>query len=257
MPLSFSLTRRLVPVLFLLCACSLWQCAGRAERLQGEELYYNEGKRAIEKKRYTTAIEKLQRLVSNFPGSPHVAEAQFLLAEAHFFTKDFVNAVFEYQRLVDGYPSVEWVPQAQFKIAESYFLQSRRPELDQKETYDALGHYRRFIEDYPEHELAEFSRKRIVDCRSRLAKKQHLNGRLYHRQGYLAAAVLAYEEVLRDYTDTPWYYRTLLQMGDVKLRQGKTDEARTHWQECVRVEADEDTRQEANQRLQELSASAE
>ena len=258
MPFSFSPPRRLVPVLLLLGACSLWQCAGQAERLRGEELYYNEGKRAMEKKRYTTAVEKFQRLVSNFPGSPHVAEAQFLLAEAYFFTKDFVNATFEYQRLVDGYPTVEWVPQAQFKIAEAYFLQSRRPELDQKETYDALGHYRRFLEDYPDHELAEFSRKRIVECRSRLAKKQYLNGRLYHRQGYLAAAVLAYDEVLRDYTDTPWYYRTLLQIGDVKLRQGKELEARGHWEESARSErADDETRLEAKRRLQELGVPAE
>ena len=254
MPASFVVRRCLSALCFFLLACSLWQCAGQVGNLKGEELYYSEGKRAMEKKRYTKAVEKFQRLVSNFPGSPHVAEAQFLLAEAYFFTKDFVNATFEYQRLVDGYPSVEWVPQAQFKIAESHFLQSRRPELDQKETYDALQHYRRFLEDYPDSPLAARSRQRIIDCRSRLAKKQYLNGKLYHRQGYLEAAVLAYQEVLRDYTDTPWYYRTLLDMGDVKKRQGDNEQARGYWGELSGSEADEKMRQEAARRLQELGA---
>lgn len=244
---------------FLLCIATcclgllLWQCgAGQIKNLKGDEAYFAEGKRAMEKKRYTQAIEKLQRLVSNFPGSPHIAEAQFMLAEAYFFTKDFVNAAFEYQRLIDGYPTTEWVDDAQFKIAESFFLQSRRPELDQKETYDALSYYRRFLEDYADSPLAPIARERILECRERLAKKQFLNGRLYQRQGHWRAAELAYQEILRDFPDVPsYYYRTLYEMGQVKQRLGKDAEARASLEEVVRDCGDEELVAKARQLLSE------
>ena len=158
---------------------------------------------ALERKRYLRAVEMFQRVVSNFPGSALVAEAQFHLAEAYFGMEDFVNAVFEYQRLVDSYPHSDYVERAQFQIAESHFMQMRSPEHDQKETYEALTHFRRFIEDNPESPLLEEVRSRIVSCRSQLAKKQYLAGLFYQKQGYPEAARICYEDLLLTYPDTP------------------------------------------------------
>ena len=102
------------------------------EKLKGAEHYFSEGQKAMGKNRCIEATEQFQRLVSNFPGSQRVAEAQFMLAEAYFCSEDWVNAAFEYQRIVDIYPSSEWVTESQFKIGEAYFRQLRRAELDQK-----------------------------------------------------------------------------------------------------------------------------
>ena len=159
-------------------ALYLTACASTPEKLQGADYYYAEGQKAYEKKRCVEASEHFQRLVSNFPGSQRVTESQYMLAESYFCSEDYVNAAFEYQRLIDIYPASNWASEAQFKIGESFFEQMRRPELDQKETYEALTSFRNFIEDNPGSPLVETARERIRSCRENLAEKIYLGAYL-------------------------------------------------------------------------------
>jgi outer membrane protein assembly factor BamD len=234
--------------------CLLGCASSRPPRLEEAETYYQEGLTALKKKRCLDAVEKLQRVVSNFSGSRIVADAQYYLAEAQFCSKDYVNAVFEYQRLIDTYPASEWIDEAQYQIAESYFQQLRRPELDQKETREALNYFRYFLEDNPASPLAEQARQRVVECRSRLARKQYLNGELYQRQGYLDAAVMAYDEVVRSYSDTPTYYHTLLRLGEIAQARGDEAAARGHWEEALKDSEEAEVRAQAQERLAKLQA---
>lgn len=244
----------ILKLLLLLVMAVVWNCSSKqAAPLKGDEVYFAEGQKALEKKRYLEAVEKFQRLVSNYPGSPLVADAQYYLAEAYFHNEDYVNAVFEYQRLVDSYPASQWQDEAQFQIAESYFQQRRRPELDQKETDEALSHFRIFIEDHPESPLTEEARQRIADCRSQLAHKLYLSARLYHRQGYLEAAAMIYQEVMGDFPDTFWYYEALAQLGEVALEKGDPGQARSCWEEAMRDSGDEKLRVRLKKRLEEIS----
>jgi outer membrane protein assembly factor BamD len=225
----------------------IWSCGGPASQslLKGADFYYQEGMRDLEKRRYLKAQEKLQRVVSNFPGSPLIADAQFHLGEAYFGLKEYVSAVFEFQRVIDAYGHSRWVARAQFKIGESYYRQMRRAELDQTETYQALAHFRSFIEDNPDSPLVEDAAQRIVECRSRLAKKSYLSARLYHRQGYLEPARLSYEEVVRSFPDTPWYFVAMVELGDIARHQGDIDQARYYWEEVIDQTEDEKLKRRA------------
>lgn len=217
-----------------LWALLLAACAGKGPpQLKGADFYYEKGQQELERHRYPEAVESFQRVVSNFPGYALVADAQYYLAESYFGMEEYVSAVFEYERLVDTYPSSEWRDEAEFKVGESYFEQSRRAELDQKETYEALTAYRQFIENNPSSPLVETARARITSGRERLAKKEFLAARLYHRQGHLEAARLTYEGLLRSYPLTPWYWHGLAQLGDVDRRLGQREDARQRWMEVL------------------------
>jgi outer membrane protein assembly factor BamD len=226
------------------------------EKLKGAEHYFSEGQKAMGKNRCIEASEQFQRLVSNFPGSQRVAEAQFMLAEAYFCSEDWINSGFEYQRIVDIYPSSEWVTESQFKIGEAYFRQLRRAELDQKETFEALTAFRHFIEDHPDSPRVEDARQRIVDCRNLLAQKQYESGHLYHRQGHLDAAKITYEEVLRNYPDTDWYWTTLFRMGEIARAQDDVDLAVRYWKEVLQNSEDEELVKDVQKHLSNLDESA-
>jgi outer membrane protein assembly factor BamD len=222
-----------IPLLLALAALLTACAAKKPPELRGADHYFEKGTADYDRGRYLDAVESFQRIVSNFPGHARVAEAQWLLAQSYFGLEEYVNAAFEYERLVDIYPSSQWRDDAQFMIGESYYEQSRRAELDQTETYQALAAFRRFIEDNPASERLAEARQRIVDGRAKLAKKEFLAGRLYHRQGYLKSARMAYEQLLNAYPETPWYWRGLAQLGDVARLEGELDEARGHWQEVL------------------------
>ncbi len=234
----------------------LTACASTPEKLQGADYYYDEGQKAFAKKRCVEASEHFQRLVSNFPGSQRVTESQYLLAESFFCSEDYVNASFEYQRLIDIYPASQWAEEAQFKIGESYFKQMRRPALDQKETFDALMAFRNFIEDNPSSSLVETARERIVTCRNNLAEKIYRSAYLYQRQGYLEAARISFQDVLRDYPDTTWYYYTLFRLGELDRAEDNIDGAVQHWEEVLRDSEDAKLKKEVQEALSQLNASA-
>ena len=237
-------------------ALYLTACASTPEKLQGADYYYAEGQKAYEKKRCVEASEHFQRLVSNFPGSQRVTESQYMLAESYFCSEDYVNAAFEYQRLIDIYPTSNWASEAQFKIGESFFEQMRRPELDQKETYEALTAFRNFIEDNPESPLVQTARERIRSCRENLAEKIYLGAYLYQKQGYSEAARMSFQDVLRDYPDTAWYYYTLFRLGELAREKADTDLAAQYWQEVLQGSEDADLKKAVQEALTQLDLSA-
>ena len=230
----------------------LWGCASTAPELKTADYYFERGVKLMEKKNCLEAVEEFQRVVTNFPGSSLVPEAQYQLAEAHYCLKDYVQAVFEYERLMNTYPSSDWVDDAQYQIAEAYFKQLRRAELDQNETYQALTNFRRFIEDNPDSPLVEVARERIVECRTTLAKKRYLAARLYQKQKHYEASIITYNDVLRDFPDTPYYYETIARLGEIDLVQGRVAEARARWQEVLRDAEDPKLLKQIKKQLQEL-----
>ena len=127
------------------------------------------------------------------------------------------------------------------------------PELDQKETVEALNSYRRFIEDYPDSPLVLRAQGRIGDCRTLLAHKSYLSARLYHRQSYLDAALMGYREVEGNYPDTPWYWEALLQMGEIAKKQKKNPwRARAYWDEVWQQAPDDELQKRAKEKLDGL-----
>lgn len=244
-------------VFALVMMAVLLACGGdKVAPLRGVEYFYGEGVKAFERKRYVEAIEHFRRVVSNFPGSSRIADAQYYLAESHFRLKDYVNASFEYQRLVDAYPSSEWAARSKFHVGESYFLQRRRSELDQKETLEAIIHFRNFLEDFPDSPLTEKASKRILDCRSRLAKKEYQAARLYENQGYYEAAKITYEAAMRSYPDTPWYYECVARLGVVSEEEGDLVQARQHWNDVIEEADDEKLKTKVREWLQKLDPSS-
>lgn len=238
-------------VLLLAPACAR---QGRVTSLEGADYFYGECQRHLESGRHLEAIENCQRVVSNFPGSALVADAQYALAEAYFGMEDHVSAVFEYQRLVDSYPSSQWATRAQFQIGESYYQQMRRAELDQTETYQALISFRRFVDDNPGSSLVAEAEARIATCRERIGKKAYLSARLYHEQGYLEAARITYGDVLKSYPDTRWYDEARAQLGDIARQEGKPDDAQGHWRAVIEATDDEELRARVKVWLAELEA---
>jgi len=98
------------------------------------------------------------------------------------------------------------------------------------------------------------ARQRIADCRDRLAKKQYLSARLYHKQGHLDAAKITYEEVLRDYPDaSTWYYTTLFRLGEITQSRGDADLAVRYWKEVLQDSGDQELIKDVQKYLSSLS----
>ena len=129
----------------------------------------------------------------------------------------------------------------------------RNPQLDQKETYETLTAFRNFVEENPSSPKVEIARARIAECRENLAEKLYQAAYLYQRQGYLEAARISYNDLVRDYIDTSWYYRTLFHLGEIARDTDDVENAVQYWKEVLQDSEDEELHSKVEEALSKLN----
>jgi outer membrane protein assembly factor BamD len=245
---------RLVSSLALLAACAAG-CGGTVREQQGGVADYERGKAAFDRGDWYDAILDLKAYVEQFPGTDRTDDALFYLGEAYFRNKDFVLASGQFDRLIRDFPQSPHQPDALFLLARCDDLESRPAPLDQTETLRAIDRYRQFLEVYPEHARAEEARARVKALRDRLAEKRFKNGRIYVKLRQQAAAVYYLRGVLADYPDSRWAGDAALLLAEVFLKQGKREEAVAALRQVPQDVATAEVRRRAEERLRSLEGS--
>ncbi len=208
------------------CARQVREAMYPEDRLALAERLRSEGK-------CLKAIPEYEKLLSEFPAQQIAEKAQFNLAQCHKDLKEYDLAVSGFEDFIDTYPTSPLVDDAMYMIAMCYLEQSPIAERDQTMTRKALDELNLILREYPDTDLKDKVEKAIAKCRSKLAKKEYLNGRLYLGLGYYKSAIIYFDSVLHDYPDTPWVGPALLGKGMALAAQGKTDEARAVFEEII------------------------
>lgn len=65
---------------------------------------YEKGKRFFNEKSYSRAIKEFDKLVSQYPLSPHSVEARFFIAESYFLQRDYRNSLLQIDEMVTQFP---------------------------------------------------------------------------------------------------------------------------------------------------------
>jgi outer membrane protein assembly factor BamD len=184
-------------------------CAKRAREtsLLGVEADWNRAKTLYERERYSSAQKILREVTLNYSGSAIVDSAYFLLGMTSFELGDYLVAADEFERLVSRFPSSTLAGDANFYKAKSNFELSPSYSLDQDFTVKAFDDFQRFLEDYPDHALADSAYYFIDVCRNKMALKIFRAGELYFTLGQYASSALYADVVLANYYDTPFAER--------------------------------------------------
>jgi len=226
--------RRLCALLLLALA---WSCASGQIDLEklssaSDEIIWEAGQKALEKKNWDSARQYFRRIVDAFPQSNHQPDARIALADSYFAeggTANYVLAVSSYREFLTLYPQHPKSDYAQFRAAESYFKQKNSPDRDQTATLQALEEYQRLLDVYPESAHVEAARERIQACRQALARANFQVGYFYQktRQAW-RAAIGRYEVILSEYPDFDRADEVLYRLAECLGNAGRYAEARPH-----------------------------
>ena len=191
-----------------------------ADRLQGED-------------KCVQAVEQYEKLLSEFP-TPQVAErAKFNLAACHLELEQYDLARTEFENFIDFYPKSERVDNALYMIGLSYMRAAPRAERDQTETLKALNDLSLLLREYPESDVRGVAEEAVAECRSRLAKKEYLAGRLYLNMKNFGSARVYFDSVIETYGDTPWAASALYLKGRSYAGQKRYEDARAAFQKVI------------------------
>jgi outer membrane protein assembly factor BamD len=197
-----------------------------------DEVIWETGHKAMEKKQWEVARQHFRRIIDAFPQSQHGADARLLLADSYFKeggAANYILAAPAYRDFLTLYPSHPKSDYAQFQVAECFFMQKNGPDRDQVPTQHALEEYERLLQQYPQTVYGDTARARIAQCRFNLARAEFLAGYFYQKTRQACrASIPRYQSILERYPDYRDIDLVLYRLAECLGQTGRPAEALPH-----------------------------
>lgn len=178
-----------------------------------------------ESKRYLKAVEAFERILFNYPSSEHVDDAQFWLGRAYLELRNYDQAIIEFDYLIRHFSNSALLEDAHFFRARAYRLAAPSFEKDPSKLNQAIRLFDEFLTRFPNSKYTDAARQEILEARNLLARKELENGKIYEKMNELGAALLYYEYVINNYSETPSADEARYRRARLTEQQGRLSEA--------------------------------
>jgi outer membrane protein assembly factor BamD len=193
----------------------------------------------IENGKCLHASETLRLLSLEQAGVPYVDSIIYHLARAYACLNDYALAQLEYERVVNSYPTSALVDDAAFGLAYAQFKQAPgNPGLDQKEAERAVRSLEDFIAIYPLSDRRDDALELLTEMKNRLAKKSYDTGRLYLKLRADSSAMIYFQQLWDEYTDSPFAARALWLLAEKERHRQNYPGAVQRYEQLIGVYPD-------------------
>lgn len=168
----------------------------------------------LEKKgEYNNTIRAYKSLIKAYPTSPLAARSQEKIAWCYEHEGQLYEAFKTYQKLIENYPKeidFDSILKKQYHIGKLFVAGKKRklwkipivPAIDK-----GIEILQTIVNNAPYSEIAPQAQFKI--------------GLAYKKTGKLTEAIEAYNKVVREYSDTPWYEESLYQVGVCNYKKSR------------------------------------
>ncbi|MFP4469145.1 MAG: outer membrane protein assembly factor BamD [Bacteroidales bacterium] len=193
-------------VVLFLAAIMAVSCSSHQKLLKStdNEKKYEVAIELYEKGDYYRALQLFDQLIPVYRGTNEAEKLYYYYADAYFHEEDYILASYYFKRFVTSFPGSEFAQEAAFMAAYCKYLDSPRYSLDQTVTREAIDEFQLFINRYPFSERADEANMLIDELRDKLQKKAYNVANLYMKMEDYRAAIVSYENLLKDYPDTEY-----------------------------------------------------
>jgi outer membrane protein assembly factor BamD len=178
------------------------------------EALYKEGVAFMNNKKYVPAIDRFQKLRSDYPFAPEIVSAELKLGEAYYLNEQYTEAVETLKEFQAMHPNNENIPFALYISGMAHFDQFSSVDRDQKMTEIAKGFFERIVNNYPNSPYAAKSQEKLTKCLEYLAEHEYDIAAYYMREKKYPAARDRFEGILRHYKTTPTAAKALYELGE-------------------------------------------
>ena len=166
------------------------------------EVLFKQAQDFITRKRYLSAIERINVLRSQYPYSFYATPSELLMADIHFLQKDYIEAAASYLAFRDLHPRHKRMDYIIFKIAESYFKQMPSTfDRDLTSTKQAISYYRELLQKYPKSQHIADVEGRLKESENMVENKEKYIADFYFKVEKYQAARYRYYEILKRFKD--------------------------------------------------------
>jgi len=210
---------------------------------------FNQALNLLQTKKYDKAINALQNIVFNYPGSNYAADAQFYLADAYFTKKDYQSAIAEFEFFINSFAGSQFLEEAYYKRALSYYYIVPAVVKDQTMLSKTLEILDELEERFPSTRYQED----IIQLRSKIAdrwaEKSYNTGVLYFKGGEYDASRVYFDFVLNEYPETKWINNCKLYIAQIYEKNDSLYKAESLYNTLLSDSIDVKIRNFAQERL--------
>jgi outer membrane protein assembly factor BamD len=186
---------------------------------------FREGEEYLNKERYALAIDRFQRVKTEFPFAPEVTAAELKLAETYYRNKQYAEAISGFKEFQSLHPNNENMPFVVYHLGLANLDQFTAVDRDLKTTELAKGYFETVIKDYPKSEFASLAQAKLEKCNGYLAEHEFIIASFYLRQEKYAAARDRLDTIVRRYRGTPTAIKALYYLGEAYRLEKNTVKA--------------------------------
>ena len=184
------------------------------------EALFAEGMDYFKREKYVLAIDRFQRLKSDFPFSPQLTEAELRIADSYYLNKEYAEAITAFKEFQSLHPANEHIPFVILRLGQAHFDQFTAVDRDQKNTEIAKAYFETVVRNHPKSPYADKARVLLAKCTEYLAEHEFQIASFYLQQEKYLAARERFEEIIRRYAGTPTAVKSLYYLGEA-YRQEK------------------------------------
>jgi len=155
------------------------------------------------------AIEILAKVVENSTYGPLAPKAEYKLGLLLKGLQRYYEAEDAFNKVISNYPDSEWVEPAKFQVASCRAAVSRGPDYDQGAMQDAKQKFEEFVKEHPDAVLSREAEDNIGKLKEKEAAASYNIAVFYEKQKAYPAARIYYENVMVNYSDSPWAAKAL------------------------------------------------
>jgi len=147
-------------------------------------------------------VEIFESVIENAPYGPYAAPAHFKIGLARENQKKWSEAIASYVELLDRYPRSDLADDAQYQIGYAWYQASSEPDYDQSAAKKSIDAFEEFIVRFPNSEKVAQAREYIQEMTETRVQGAFNIARFYEGQENLKAAMIYYNEVVRQGPET-------------------------------------------------------
>jgi outer membrane protein assembly factor BamD len=199
--------KKVFGIIFLLGVCWLAPaCKSEYEKIRtsgNSEAILKKAFEYYEQKKYQRAQTLFDLVVQNLRGQREAEKAYFQYAYTHFHLKQYLLGAYYFKTFAQTYSSSPLREEASYLSAYCNYLQSPSFRLDQTATLTAIDEFQTFVNLFPNSTRIDECNRLIDEMRRKLEQKAFSEGELYYNLKQYQSAVLSFDNLLKDYPESP------------------------------------------------------
>ncbi len=207
-------TSRRIILIAGLALTTLASCGGFEQVMKSKDydLKLRKANEYFDKKQWSKSNQLLEEAIKVFKGTKQFEELYYKYAMTFYNMKDWPSASLYLKGFVDVFPNSKNAEECDYLYAMCLYKMSPKFELDQTNTYKAVGALQAFMNMHPNSVKIAEANKLIDNCRIKLEEKEASAARLYFNIEQFKAASIAYTEVIRKFPESPIadYYKYMI-----------------------------------------------